>query len=187
MSREPSEAHLETPSVRWQHSFLAALAEFHDEDALRIYDIAELRRDFPDFVERTVGYSRGEGLPDGFVPSTDLWLIDDDEFIGRVSIRHSLTEGLRRIGGHIGYQIRPAKRRRGYGTRILALALPKARELGLTRVLVTCDETNIGSKKIIEANSGELENAVDLKDGSPRKLRYWIQLDDQGNPTTAGL
>ncbi len=179
-------AHLEKPSVEWQASFLGALAEFHAEGVLLNYDLTELRRDFPAFVHLIIGYSRGEGLPDGFIPSTDYWLIDEDEFIGRVSIRHELTEGLRRIGGHIGYQIRPSKRRRGYGTQILALALPKAHDLGLTRMLVTCDETNIGSRKIIEANGGVFENAVDLDDGSPRKLRYWIQLDDQGNPTTPG-
>ena len=177
---------LEQPSITWQASFLDALAEFHAEGVLLNYDLTELRRDFPAFVHLIVGYSRGEGLPDGFIPSTDYWLIDEDEFIGRVSIRHELTEGLRRIGGHIGYQIRPSKRRRGYGTQILALALPKAHDLGLTRMLVTCDETNIGSRKIIEANGGVFENAVDLEDGSPRKLRYWIQLDDQGNPTTPG-
>ncbi|MGA7672374.1 MAG: GNAT family N-acetyltransferase [Nitrolancea sp.] len=177
-------AHLETPSVRWQASFLDALAEFHGEGTLLNYEMIALRRDFPAFVRLIVGYSRGERLPPGFIPSTDFWLIDDDEFIGRVSIRHELTEGLRRIGGHIGYQIRPTKRRLGHGTRILALALPKARELGLTRVLVTCDETNIGSRKIIEANGGEFENAVDLEDGSPRKLRYWIQIDTEIPPSS---
>ena len=60
--------------------------------------------------------------------------------------------------------------------KILALALPKAQELGLYRVLVTCNETNIGSKKIIEANGGILENRLQLHAGKPAKLRYWISL-----------
>ncbi len=150
------------------------------------YDLGEIARDFPAFVERILGYSRGEGLPPGFVPSTDYWLIDDGEFVGRVSIRHQLTEWLLKAGGHIGYQIRPSKRCRGYGTQILALVLPKARELGMTRVLVTCDETNIGSKKIIEANGGVLENVLDVGAGAPRKLRYWIELDGEG-PASSGL
>jgi predicted acetyltransferase len=58
----------------------------------------------------------------------------------------------------------------------LRLGLEKARDLGLRRVLVTCDETNIGSKKIIEYNGGVFENAVEAE--SPiKKLRYWIDID----------
>ena len=58
----------------------------------------------------------------------------------------------------------------------MRLGLEKARDLGLRRVLVTCDETNIGSKKIIEYNGGVFENAVEAE--SPiKKLRYWIDID----------
>ncbi len=169
-------ARLEKPSERWQASFLAAVEEFESEGRAARLDLAELRRDFPAFVCRIIGYSRGEGLPEGYVPSTDYWLIDGNEFIGRVSIRHELTDGLRKIGGHIGYEIRPSKRCMGYGTQILALALPKARQFGLTRVLLTCDEDNIGSKKIIESNGGILEDAIEVEGYTPRVLRYWIQL-----------
>jgi len=99
--------------------------------------------------------------------------------IGRVTLRHQLTEWLLKAGGHIGYDIRPSKRRIGYDSQILALVLPKARELGLTRVLVTCDETNIGSMKIIEANGGELEHVLEIAAGQPRVLRCWIDLADE--------
>ena len=170
-------ARLERPSERWQASFLAAVEEFEAEGRAAHFNLPELQRDFPAFVRRVIGYSRGEGLPEGFVPSTDYWLIDGNEFIGRVSIRHALTDGLRKIGGHIGYEIRPSKRRMGYGTRILALVLPKAREIGITRALVTCDEDNIGSQKIIEANDGILEDAIDVEGYTPRVLRYWIELN----------
>ncbi len=169
-------AHLELPSERWQASFLAAMVEFQQEELYLDHDLTELRRDFPEFVARLIGYSRGEGLPEGYIPSTEYWLIDDDEFIGRVSIRHELTESLAKLGGHIGYSIRPSKRRMGYGTLILAPALPKARELGLARALVTCDEDNIGSRKIIEANDGVLENVLEIEGYQPRVCRYWIEL-----------
>jgi predicted acetyltransferase len=169
---------LELPSASFAASFRAAVDEFQQEGRYQEleYDLPLLRRDFPAFIERVDGYRRGEGLPSGFVPLTDYWLIDQDEFIGRLSIRHSLTPWLALAGGHIGYEIRPSMRRRGYGRQILALGLPKARALGLERVLVTCQETNIGSRKIIEANGGVLENAVQLQDGEPRVLRYWIAL-----------
>ena len=110
------------------------------------------------------------------MPQTTYWLIDNDEFIGRVSIRHTLTESLLKEGGHIGYDIRPSKRNMGYGKRILELSLPKAKELEIDKVLVTCNETNTGSKKIIEANGGILENSIEMGEGKPAKLRYWILL-----------
>ncbi len=113
-------------------------------------------------------------LPPGYVAQTTYWLIDTNEFIGRVSIRHMLTDYLLQEGGHIGYDIRPSKRKLGYGKKILALSLPKAKELGIKKILVTCNETNLGSKKIIEANGGILENRLHLHPGKPAKLRYWI-------------
>ncbi|HWO07164.1 MAG TPA: GNAT family N-acetyltransferase [Candidatus Paceibacterota bacterium] len=136
--------------------------------------IAELERDFSAYVERKISQSRGENLPEGYVPATEFWLVDGDEYIGSVNIRHRLTEYLRTLGGHIGYDIRPSKRGRGYGTKILELALPKARELGIERVLVTCDATNVASRKIIEKNGGVLKNSVPNPAAGVEKLRFWI-------------
>ena len=95
-------------------------------------------------------------------------LLNYSEFIGRVSIQHTLTDHLKE-GGHIGYYIRPSKRKLGYGKKILELSLVEARELGLRKVLVTCDNDNICSQKIIEANGGILENVVDAANDRPRK------------------
>lgn len=116
--------------------------------------IPELEADFEAYVEKKTGQSRGENLPEGYVPSTELWLVDGDEYIGSISIRHRPTEYLEKLGGHIGYDIRPSMRGRGYGSKILELALPKAKELGTARILVTCDATNAASRKIIEKNGG---------------------------------
>ena len=87
----------------------------------------------------------------------------------------------------MGYSIRPRQRRRGYGRRILGLALQRCRELELERVLVTCDEDNIASKRIIEANGGHFESSLVMdagaarsegRGGEIRKLRYWIDLSE---------
>src|SRR3989344_8456793 len=83
-----------------------------------------------------------------------------NQYIGRLSIRHKLNDHLLKIGGHIGYDIRPSKRSRGYGTAILRLGLPKAKELRIERALLTCNENNIASLKIIEKAGGVLESKV---------------------------
>lgn len=172
---------LETPSTQYKDSFLEAVEEYQATDADDRKDIfalkvEELRSDFATYIEKLRSESEGKNLPKGYVPQTTYWLIDDREFIGRVSIRHKLSEFLLKEGGHIGYDIRPSKRKMGYGKQILRLALPKAKELGIDKVLVTCNETNIGSKKIIETNGGIFENALKLHEGKPKKLRYWITL-----------
>ncbi len=169
------------PTITYKDSFLKAVKEYHAvkvADRRNIYslNIEELENDFPSYISKLLSESDGKDLPEGYVPQTTYWLVDNGEFIGRVSIRHVLTEFLLKEGGHIGYDIRPSKRKMGYGKKILELALPKAKEIGLDKVLVTCDETNIGSKKIIEANGGIFENAVTTTEGRPKKLRYWIDI-----------
>jgi len=174
--------HLVLPTSKYKTSFLQALDEYLKEKSrpstqdLFLLDKEVLEKDFSTYVNKLLDESHGKHLPVGYVSHTVYWLIDSDEVIGRVDIRHSLTENLMRIGGHIGYDIRPSKRNQGYGKEILKLALPKAKALGLIKVLVTCDETNIASKKIIEANGGAFENSVKQGFGKPKKLRYWITI-----------
>jgi predicted acetyltransferase len=107
--------------------------------------------------------------PEGHVPATTLWWVDGEEYLGRLSIQHRLTDHLLNVGGHIGYDVRPSARRRGHATAMLAAALPVARGLGIDRALLTCDEDNIASRKVIEVNGGVLED----KRGA--KLRYWVR------------
>ncbi len=170
------------PASKYKDSFLEALKEYQKEKSstyirnLLLLDRATLKENFSFYLEKLLDESKGKNLPSGYVSHTIYWLIDDDEFVGRVDIRHSLTETLLREGGHVGYDIRPSKRNQGYGKKILALVLTKAKELGLTRVLVTCDETNLASKKVIEANGGIFENSVSMGEEKPRKLRYWIEI-----------
>ena len=96
--------------------------------------------------------------PVGHVPSTTLWWVDGGAYLGRLAIRHRLTPHLLEYGGHIGYDVRPTARRRGHATAMLAAALPVANRLGIDRALVTCDTTNVASRRVIEANGGVLED-----------------------------
>jgi predicted acetyltransferase len=120
--------------------------------------------------------ARGEHLPPDHVPSTFLFAFVGPIIVGRVSIRHSLNAFLERVDGHIGYVVVPEFRRRGYATAILRLGLRIAREdLGIRRVLVTCDDDNVGSIKTIERNGGVLENIVAGPDLIKPTRRYWIE------------
>jgi predicted acetyltransferase len=111
-------------------------------------------------------------LPEGQVPNELLWIVDGDpeELVGFVSIRFELNDWLFEEGGHVGYSVRPSRRRQGYAGRALALSLERLRERGIERVLVTCDDDNLGSARTIERAGGVQE---DLRHG---KRRYWIDL-----------
>ncbi|HVB73609.1 MAG TPA: GNAT family N-acetyltransferase [Ktedonobacteraceae bacterium] len=167
---------LAEPSLVYKDSFLEGVREFQAESRELFYDLNSLTRDFNAFLQKLRNQQERARIPPDHVPSSDYWLINGDEYIGRLSLRHELNQALLVWGGHIGYEIRPSKRRRSYGKEILRLGLLKAKELGLSRVLVTCDEDNIGSRKIIEHNGGQLENIIEVKDSPVRKMRYWIDI-----------
>lgn len=167
---------LVSPTTTYQAMYLQALKEGKNETQNTRLEPPRAKETFADFVQRLNDYAKGLQLPEGWVPSTELWLIDNDEFIGRVSVRHILNDYLLKVSGHIGYYIRPTKRNLGYGKKILELALEEAKKLGIPKVLVTCDESNIGSQKIIEANGGILENTIETEKDKPRTKRYWIEL-----------
>ena len=129
------------------------------------------------YLEVLQAQVRGEGLPPNHVPTTFLFAFDEGRVVGRTSIRHHLNERLLRMHGHIGYVVVPEFRRRGYATAILRQSLEIAHgHLGIGRVLVTCDDDNVGSIRTIERNGGVLENVVTGPDLPKPKRRYWIDL-----------
>jgi predicted acetyltransferase len=124
---------------------------------------------FATFCVRTIELADAHApRPAGWVTGTYLWMVVGDDVVGRISLRHALTPWLLEVAGHVGYAVRPSARRRGHATRALALVLPVAAERGMQSVLVTCDDTNLASRKVIEANGGVLE---DNRNG---KLRFWV-------------
>ncbi len=133
--------------------------------------------DFPAYLRRLRDYARGIGLKPGHVPETTYWLLRGEEtIVGVGRLRHRLTLALRELGGHIGYDIRPSERRKGYGTALLGLTLREARARGLRRVLLTCDDDNVASARIIEKNGGVLADRVRPAGHDELWRRYWIDL-----------
>jgi len=165
------------PSVKYKSEYLKALKERKGETGETRLNKPDPNQTFEEFVTMWRDNEKGKNLRKGAVPATMFWLIDNGEIIGRVHIRHILNDFLKNFGGHIGYYIKPSKRRMGYGTKILKLALEKTRKKGITDVLVTCDDNNIGSQKIIEACGGVLENIVEQEKDKPLKKRFWIKID----------
>ncbi len=115
-------------------------------------------------------------VPKGLVPSsTYLGIREKDNYIvGMIDIRHYLNEYLTQVGGHIGYGVRKTERNKGYAKQMLKLALKKCKELKIKKVLITCDEDNIASEKVILSANAKLEDIRNI-DGENKK-RFWIDL-----------
>jgi predicted acetyltransferase len=170
------------PDVRLHPSWAEAMAEFGSEtihgsgvwhrDASEPLDLTETG--CAAFVERLRPYADpASELPDNLVHSDYYWITDgtgpDEEVVGFLALRHRLNAWLLEEGGHIGYSVRPSRRRRGYASRALGLAVRRSAGRGLDRVLVTCDDDNMASARTIEINGGVYE---DTRKG---KRRYWIE------------
>ena len=126
------------------------------------------------YLERLESVRWGENVPVDRVPAAFLVAEVNGNLVGRVSVRYELNAHLARIGGHIGYGIRPGSRRRGYATEVLRQSLELLRQRGLDRVLVTCDDANAGSATVIERCGGVLTDRPEI-DGVLRR-HYWFTL-----------
>ena len=125
--------------------------------------------DFPGWLAKRVDRSHGIGLEDWMVPDTMFWLMDDGTPVGFGSLRHRLTDALREKGGHIGYAVDGTKRNRGYGKALLGLMIREARRMGITEeLLVTVYPDNAASRKVAEANGGELRRET------AERVYYWF-------------
>lgn len=130
---------------------------------------------FSSYLNLLKDSKQGVNLPEGHVPSTALFAFIGNEIVGKVNLRHHLNPFLEKVGGHIGYGVLPLHRGKGYATHMLKLTLDYCRSMGLLRVLLTCDENNTASVRVIERNGGILENIYDPMNGSSKKKRYWIE------------
>jgi predicted acetyltransferase len=172
------ELSLPTASVR--DSFLAAMREYRAEGRGAPADDSMLGHEIQEWTgiwDSAAGFAsyvaalRSEAVTPrvaGYVPCTTWWWVEGPDYLGRIALRHRLTDRLRELGGHIGYDVRPSARRRGHATAMLRAVLPHALALGIDPVLLTCDLDNAFSRRVIESNGGVLE---DERHG---KLRFWV-------------
>ncbi|GED32403.1 GNAT family N-acetyltransferase [Brevibacillus centrosporus] len=164
------------PTVNLRNEYLDFYQEWKDsgEDMVP-WVISKDPSDFQGMVQFLLNNEKGENLPENWVPDSTFWLVtDNNRVVGAVNIRHGLSEKLFNCGGHVGYGIRPSERRKGYATKLLALALEKTKELGINKVLVVCDQSNLASERTIIKNGGKQDASFTEENGKVVK-RFWIE------------
>ncbi len=162
---------------QYREAYLESLKQIELGNIKR-HDMMFLNPDEVDVIQNFMDSRYPSRIPSYYVPSYDYFAVDDDKFVGIIHIRVRLTDSLLRFGGHIGYGTNPKYWKMGYGKKILKLALEKFKYLiEDDNILITCDDDNIGSYKIIEANGGVLENKIENECCGERFLtrRYWIK------------
>ena len=105
----------------------------------------------------------------------------DDKVVGALNIRWNLPEKSKQFGGNIGYGIRPTERRKGYNKINLYLGLIEAQKIGLEKVKLVCDASNLGSIRTIEALGAKLIiTEIDPSDGILTSV-YLFNVDETIN------
>ena len=178
---EYPEVKLVEPAVEYSAQIRAYRQEFLDNgDSMD--GTGSLRRfdDPKDWIENVKLYQNPRTVQEGRVQSTQYMLVreKDQKVVGMIDIRHYFNDYLEKYGGHIGYSVAPSERRKGYAARMLRMTLPKCKELGIEKVLITCISGNEGSKRTILKNSGRYESTVYEAEEGVYLERYWIELSE---------
>ncbi|MEN2259669.1 GNAT family N-acetyltransferase (plasmid) [Paraclostridium benzoelyticum] len=149
---------LKIPNMIYMHSFLENINDYKTNDDLEYFNMYKAAiNNFEQYVNKLNNNAKGLDLPEGYIPSSTFWLVNDDNnVLGVVRIRHQAIP----LHGHIGYDLAPRYRGNGYGNKILELALPLAKKLGINQVILNCESTNIRSQKVIQLNNGILFKTI---------------------------
>ena len=161
---------LVVPEEKYLKSYMKAYDEFQSM-GVSTFGLSDARS--MDIFEKFENYRLERNLKPDRVGSDTYWLVDEEKryFIGEVHIRHRLNEALKLCGGHIGYAVRYGEWNKGYGTRMLSLALEKAKERGISEALVTCNDDNIASARVMEKNGFLFQDKVEVDGRLIRRYR----------------
>jgi len=167
------------PTIEYEEQIRIYRQEFLDTGS-SMDGTGALRRmeDPKQWIEHSLNSKKKETVPDGLVPATQYIFVreSDNKIVGMLQIRHYFNDYLEKFGGHIGYSVAPSERRKGYATQMLQNGLEKCKELGIHKVLITCDDDNEGSRKTILKNGGVYESTVHEPNEDIDLQRYWIEI-----------
>lgn len=161
---------LVTPALCWEQEYQAMVREFLATDEIHFNNFPLALENFAAFVAELEDEAAGRNLPPGIFPQQTYWTIRNGiSMLGEIRLRPTKPDD------HIGYNIRPSERRKGYATRQLALGLEEAQRHGLAKVMLPVRQGNTGSERTIEKLGGYIDGAVCGADGTILR-HYWIDL-----------
>lgn len=163
------------PDIKYKKSYIEALQEMFLETKFPEHLKLE-KKDVENYIAHMESVAREKDLKNGEVARSEFWLIDGDRYIGKIQIRHKPSGRVPEAASHIYYEIRPGDRGKGYGNKLLKLGLMKAKEIGLSELIITSEKNNLPSIKIIEKNGGNFLEEIILPNTSVSLLKYKIPL-----------
>jgi len=164
------------PSVDHEQAFLAMLADFEAHDPANAGFYGAARADFAAYVRELLDEEAGVNLRENRVPCTHRWLlVPSGEIVGATRLRHRIdTPFLAANGSHIGYDVAPSHRGKGYGHAALRVALDEAASRGMSRLVLFAAEDNVASRAVIERQGGQLASITFSEFYQERLCAYWI-------------
>ena len=160
---------VEKPSFRLEDAYLEMCNDYikNNDQEYTYRTIEEVRGK----ITSDQNYEIGK-IPENRLQSYCYWFMLDNTIIGTSRLRPKLNERFMHVGGNIGYDVRPSYRRKGFGSEILRLTVGEAKKIGMKKVLITCNDDNIGSYKVIENNMGKLID-IEYDEVVGRKIRRY--------------
>ncbi len=164
------------PTMNYKQAVLEYRDEFlHAQETVHGSGGLERSTSFEEWLKACDENEHKERITKERVPATQYLAVrqSDGRLVGMISVRHSLNEFLKLVGGYIGYSVRKSERRKEYASQMLRLALFRCKELGIKHVLITCESTNTASAGVIKANGGIFEKQV-VTEEFGKLDHYWI-------------
>lgn len=140
---------VEKPSFDLENAYLEMCNDYikNNDQEYNYKTLEEVRKK----ITSDQNYEAGN-IPENRLKSYCYWFMLDNIIIGTSRLRPKLNERFMQVGGNIGYDVSPSYRRNGFGSEILRLTVEEAKKIGMKNILITCDNDNIGSFKVIENN-----------------------------------
>ena len=163
------------PTIKFKDSYLSLVkAAKENGDISEMGNAYREGESFNNMIDRLKNRSKGKNIVSLDVPSSMKWIIENDEVVGTIDLRHLLNKNYFERLGHVAYYIHPLKRNKGYATKALKLAKKWYQSKNINRILITCYSDNEASKKVILNNGGIFEKSVHDKQSGKIINRYCI-------------